>query len=840
MTTRIKSEPEGIPMMTDKGQSIADNTWKIAVAVSGVLVVLVLITNMISLALSFTPVYDESPVIYESGVDGNLTLPYLPTSVDDFILEAPEIVMEGRPFSVSASTPSNEVTYLPLNLRVKGPGGSERRFQLNDGFENGSWRAWTIIPGNLPIGNHSFGLEYRSPYISIEIEGNNRIVEIIESNNTFPIPDIDDTLVADGNLSFDLEGEGDFRLELVTSDGTVLDIPGSVNGTFAIDPNEVALQGWERIRVRLLEEGSVREVFGDYLVKFVKKDEVEISDFFISAPLAGYDDLYEQYPERIDVLETEGDLELLTKTYYFFNLFFSWEHQDSDIPLPNPILSLEGKKIFLRPANNNGKFQGIFRSPGSYNDHEDDGLIIRLNRWGDNDTILEKDFVLRSRQSPEIRFEPDPYFDPANSTDGLTLFLEEGWELVSYRDFRGAPNITLEEDVVDSFRSIEEGDTGDIIRYSSDLPVELDGRSLGIYAKAEFQMEVRISFIFFTFPFTLSGWMVPGWFTLISVAITASLLAIAFRSGRYFQNKQRYSKDGKKLSWIESDVLVLSTTYMGALFFSWVIVIMFELMNQPTPVPSILSDQTPIWIRMILLADASVWEEIVSRVMFIGIPLLIFHPSKKWNLERFKVLFGGSGSFGTAEVALILISSSFFGLAHLGWGAWKVIPTFVTGALFGYLYIRVGLHAAIAMHFLFDYDGFIYDLLDYPYYQLYVVYYAALVLGGFFLAWILVRFKRWIENRSGKIVNKRWLLIVHSFLVIILFLFIFLTDGVTDYAIALTIVPFLNAGALLLESSESRIVPVGLTQIMVLISSMISLALAPIGLMWILNDEHFI
>ena len=826
--------------MTDGEQGISHRIWKIAVAVSAIIVVFVLVTNMISLVLSFPPVFDESPVIYESGVDGDLTLPYLTLSGEDYLIEAPEIIMEGRPFTVSVRTLDREVPHLPLNLRIGGPGGSERRFQLHDDFENGSWRAWTIIPGYLQTGNHSIGLEYRSPSDSMEIHGNTRMVEIIDSNNSFPILDMDDTLYVKENMSINLARDEDHQLELIKSDGTVFDVPDPEDGRFVIDPREADLQGWERFRLRLLKEGSVTGIFGDYLARFPSSDEADISNFFISNPLAGYDDLYEQDPETIEVLETEGDLELLTKTYYRFNLLISGKFQERDIPLPTPILSLEGRKIFLRPADNNGEFQGVLRSPGSYNDHEDDGLIIRLNRWTDNATILEKDFLLKSRQSPEVRFEPDPYFDPVNASSGLTVFLEEGWELVSYRDFERAPNVSIDGRTFDSERSIEEGDTGDIIRYSSDLPGKLNGGSLSIDARAEFQMEVRISFIFFTFPYTPTGWMVPVWFTLISVAITASLFVIALRSRRHFQKKERYSKDGKKLSWIESDITVLSTTYMGALFFSWVIVIMFELMNQPTPVPSILSEETPIWIRMILLADASVWEEVVSRVMFIGIPLLIFHPSRKWDLDRFKVLLGGRGSFGTPEVVLILISSSFFGLAHLGWGAWKVIPTFVTGALFGYLYIKVGLHAAIAMHFLFDYDGFIYDLLDYPYYQLYVVYYVALVLGGFFLAWILVRFKKWTEKRTGRSMNRRWLLIVHSFLVIILFLYIFLTDGATDYAIALTLVPFLNAGALLLESSESRFVPTGLTQIMVLISSMISLALAPLGLMWILNDEHFI
>jgi hypothetical protein len=172
----------------------------------------------------------------------------------------------------------------------------------------------------------------------------------------------------------------------------------------------------------------------------------------------------------------------------------------------------------------------------------------------------------------------------------------------------------------------------------------------------------------------------------------------------------------------------------------------------------------------------------------------------------------------------------------MGWGPWKVIPTFITGALFGYLYIKVGLHAAIAMHFLFDYDGFIYDLLDYPYIQLYAVYYFALLFGGFFLAWILVRFKGWILHRSGRVFDRKWILVAHSILVVFLVLYITISNGLTDYAIVLSAVPFLNGGALIFKRVDVKIVP----EIMVLFSSLISLALAPLGMMWLLDDKiHF-
>jgi hypothetical protein len=109
--------------------------------------------------------------------------------------------------------------------------------------------------------------------------------------------------------------------------------------------------------------------------------------------------------------------------------------------------------------------------------------------------------------------------------------------------------------------------------------------------------------------------------------------------------------------------------------------------------------------RMFLFADASVWEEIISRVLFIGVPMMIISFIVTQKKESLRCLLGGFGMSTTALV-LIFISGAIFGIAHYsGWDnqEWKVIATAIMGIFMGYVFVRFGLYAAILMHFITDY-----------------------------------------------------------------------------------------------------------------------------------------
>lgn len=109
--------------------------------------------------------------------------------------------------------------------------------------------------------------------------------------------------------------------------------------------------------------------------------------------------------------------------------------------------------------------------------------------------------------------------------------------------------------------------------------------------------------------------------------------------------------------------------------------------------------------QMFLFADAAVWEEIISRVLLIGVPMTIISLIVTKKKESLRCLLGGFGMSRSA-IFFIIMSGVIFGIAHYsGWDgqAWKVIATSIMGIFFGYLFVRFGLYAAILMHFIVDY-----------------------------------------------------------------------------------------------------------------------------------------
>ena len=102
-----------------------------------------------------------------------------------------------------------------------------------------------------------------------------------------------------------------------------------------------------------------------------------------------------------------------------------------------------------------------------------------------------------------------------------------------------------------------------------------------------------------------------------------------------------------------------------------------------------------------IACDAAVWEEVIARILPIGIPMAII-AACYGRKDFLRYLLGGCG-ISRLSVVLIVLSSLVFGFAHMeGWGLAKVIPTFLAGLVMGYLFVRFGVHASIMFHFITD------------------------------------------------------------------------------------------------------------------------------------------
>ncbi|MDP6155478.1 MAG: CPBP family glutamic-type intramembrane protease [Candidatus Thermoplasmatota archaeon] len=190
------------------------------------------------------------------------------------------------------------------------------------------------------------------------------------------------------------------------------------------------------------------------------------------------------------------------------------------------------------------------------------------------------------------------------------------------------------------------------------------------------------------------------------------LLAIGImikKEGRHFLSIASLAIRRKKAppADVNNSFIMLFQLFMALLFVNMIIITVHTLLTGNSPsVPESLGESTVIEKRLYMLANASVYEEIVTRILLLGLPLyFVAILTKKKDRTWYKYLLGGNIKIGFGAFFFALFSASLFGIAHLSWGAWKVIPTVISGLAFSYIFLKKGVFPAIVFHFLFDYLG---------------------------------------------------------------------------------------------------------------------------------------
>ena len=198
----------------------------------------------------------------------------------------------------------------------------------------------------------------------------------------------------------------------------------------------------------------------------------------------------------------------------------------------------------------------------------------------------------------------------------------------------------------------------------------------------------------------LGGTGLQMFWIVIVVAITASVALLLYQSlpalrAPRDEVAERFSET--PLYWV--------ALLLGAALFLNIICALMQIDDMTLP------DDTGIGFvpeALYAYANAAVWEEMITRMVWIGIPMTVLGLLCR-KKDALKYLVGGFG-MSRAALILIVVSSVVFGFGHLsGWGLWKVLPTFISGLAMGYLYVRFGVHASIAFHFIVDYMAVLVD-----------------------------------------------------------------------------------------------------------------------------------
>lgn len=153
-------------------------------------------------------------------------------------------------------------------------------------------------------------------------------------------------------------------------------------------------------------------------------------------------------------------------------------------------------------------------------------------------------------------------------------------------------------------------------------------------------------------------------------------------------------KNGNETALSEVTILFIITLYLG---------IIFSNVGNFSKPDFLIEGNRPDWYLMFLLLNAPVIEEILFRVLCIGIPVLLI--ALITGKECHSLWKYPTGGFKINKLALFFIffSSFIFGAAHIkDWGVWKFYMASIQGIMLGYLFVKYGFYASVSIHFLID------------------------------------------------------------------------------------------------------------------------------------------
>jgi hypothetical protein len=198
--------------------------------------------------------------------------------------------------------------------------------------------------------------------------------------------------------------------------------------------------------------------------------------------------------------------------------------------------------------------------------------------------------------------------------------------------------------------------------------------------------------------FELTGLSFGVYNVLLVLAIAVSFAWMVIASVDTFKQELRLErpKEGHSPLWI------VGTVFFAIMAMNFIYALILMLLNVEITTPDFASED--LWQLLYGLANASVWEELITRVLYIGVPLLLIDLAYHKRKKLWRYFLGGKFEFGGIELALIWASAGIFALGHIVyWDTWKIVPTWIAGLAFGYLFLRLGLYACIMLHFTVDY-----------------------------------------------------------------------------------------------------------------------------------------
>lgn len=245
---------------------------------------------------------------------------------------------------------------------------------------------------------------------------------------------------------------------------------------------------------------------------------------------------------------------------------------------------------------------------------------------------------------------------------------------------------------------------------------------------------------------TISGYALLTYYLLIAAAIVAACCWVFLSSYKDFYKELTLTAEARRHSQI-FDISGMIFLDMFGLIVAALLAILFGVSDTDTGETGVTGTTSELLFG---LANASVWEELIVRVLMIGLPLLLVDLFiRKEHGKLRKYILGGGFSFGTVEIVLLVVSAAIFGYAHYlgGWEAWVVPWDALVGLAFGYLFLRHGLAAAIVLHFAIDYRSMPSLVFDFSQAFELVLFMLWMALGAIFAVYYVSRVAEFLTGK---------------------------------------------------------------------------------------------
>lgn len=210
-----------------------------------------------------------------------------------------------------------------------------------------------------------------------------------------------------------------------------------------------------------------------------------------------------------------------------------------------------------------------------------------------------------------------------------------------------------------------------------------------------------VTSLYVAVPWLVRFLSLPGvWFVLFYILLVAAVL-LSFLVMLYLGRREMLKEMGFRPT-RHSGAYAVGTLFLAVLTMNTAYYLLIGLFGIDPSTGGSAGSQ--LWELMYSLLRASVWEEVICRILYIGLPLAVVYAVKGGAAPYRRYVLGGNFRFGPWEKVFLIFSSSMFALAHVfSWDLWKVPPTFVAGLALGYLFLRYGVYASIMLHFTIDY-----------------------------------------------------------------------------------------------------------------------------------------